>query len=131
MMWTRSGWRVEASPFAIMRNSRSFLCAASSFRRIFVLAVMELRNERRARFPQPLSSNYAIGGAARDVGRVARGEGEKPPKPGSRFDAPGWDWPQSHRAHRGLLRFFVVAANWLIARQKYPPTPTVIRTTSE
>src|SRR5690242_9488943 len=35
MMCTRRGWRVEARPLAIILNSRSLRCAASSFLRIF------------------------------------------------------------------------------------------------
>src|ERR1700722_5008531 len=39
MMCTNTGCRVETSPFAIIRNSRSFRCAARSFLRIVVPVV--------------------------------------------------------------------------------------------
>src|ERR1700684_4247829 len=39
MIWTRRGWRVEASAFARPRTSRSLRCAAKAFRRIFFVNV--------------------------------------------------------------------------------------------
>src|ERR1700683_1358492 len=43
MMCASNGWRLEASPFTIMRLSRALRCAARSFRRIVLRALTVFR----------------------------------------------------------------------------------------